>query len=339
MAGTIREIAERAGVSRGTVDRALNKRGRIDKEVEERIFQIADEIGYVPKKEKTAVKKESVKIGIVTQLAKSSFMIPIRKGLEDAQKELKKRGIVFVMEECVTVSEEEQLAAIERLEKNKVSGIAIMPVECDKIRDKINSLIEQGISVVTFNTDIVGTKRSCFVGQDNKRSGRTAAGLMGMLTGGQGKILAITGYFGNSVNSMRVDGFVDEIKRTFPGLELVGVQSSFDEKEEVEKILVNTLTAYPDLQGAVIFSGGQGGVKKAFEELKLEKKPHIIIYDLTTGNIKALEEGIADFLIDQNGYTQGYRALFILTDIMQAGSGKGQEFFYTDIIIKTKYNI
>jgi len=266
-------------------------------------------------------------------------MIPIRKGLEDAQKELKKRGIVFVMEECVTVSEEEQLAAIERLEKNKVSGIAIMPVECDKIRDKINSLIEQGISVVTFNTDIVGTKRSCFVGQDNKRSGRTAAGLMGMLTGGQGKILAITGYFGNSVNSMRVDGFVDEIKRTFPGLELVGVQSSFDEKEEVEKILVNTLTAYPDLQGAVIFSGGQGGVKKAFEELKPEKKPHIIIYDLTTGNIKALEEGIADFLIDQNGYTQGYRALFILTDIMQSGSRKEQEFFYTDIIIKTKYNI
>ena len=89
----------------------------------------------------------------------------------------------------------------------------------------------------------------------------------------------------------------------------------------------------------MIFSGGQGGVKKAFEELKLEKKPHIIIYDLTTGNIRALEEGIADFLIDQNGYTQGYRALFILTDIMQAGSGKGQEFFYTDIIIKTKYNI
>ena len=112
MAGTIREIAERAGVSRGTVDRALNKRGRIDKEVAERIFQIADEIGYVPKKEKTAVKKESVKIGIVTQLSRSSFMIPIRKGLEDAQKELKKRGIGFVMEECVTVSEEEQLALL-----------------------------------------------------------------------------------------------------------------------------------------------------------------------------------------------------------------------------------
>ena len=31
MAGTIKEIAERAGVSRGTVDRALNNRGRISR--------------------------------------------------------------------------------------------------------------------------------------------------------------------------------------------------------------------------------------------------------------------------------------------------------------------
>ena len=36
MAGTIKEIAEKAGVSRGTVDRALNNRGRIRPEVAER---------------------------------------------------------------------------------------------------------------------------------------------------------------------------------------------------------------------------------------------------------------------------------------------------------------
>ena len=33
MAGTIQQIAELAGVSRGTVDRALNNRGRINPEV------------------------------------------------------------------------------------------------------------------------------------------------------------------------------------------------------------------------------------------------------------------------------------------------------------------
>lgn len=43
---TLNQIAEAAGVSRGTVDRALNHRGRINPEVAERILQIAKEMGY-----------------------------------------------------------------------------------------------------------------------------------------------------------------------------------------------------------------------------------------------------------------------------------------------------
>ena len=48
MAVTLQQIAEAAGVSRGTVDRALNNRGRIRPEVEERIKRIAREMGYQP---------------------------------------------------------------------------------------------------------------------------------------------------------------------------------------------------------------------------------------------------------------------------------------------------
>ena len=44
MGVTIRQIAEAAGVSRGTVDRALNNRGRIRPEVAERVRQIAEEM-------------------------------------------------------------------------------------------------------------------------------------------------------------------------------------------------------------------------------------------------------------------------------------------------------
>lgn len=42
MAGTIKEIAEKAGVSRGTVDRALNNRGRVNPEVAERILRLQE---------------------------------------------------------------------------------------------------------------------------------------------------------------------------------------------------------------------------------------------------------------------------------------------------------
>ena len=41
-------LADLAGVSRGTVDRALNNRGRIRPEVAEKIKEIAKELGYQP---------------------------------------------------------------------------------------------------------------------------------------------------------------------------------------------------------------------------------------------------------------------------------------------------
>lgn len=337
MAGTIKEIAERAGVSRGTVDRALNHRGRINPEVAERIQRIADEIGYIPRRRK--IEAAAYKIGVVTQLAKSSFMIPIRQGLEDAMRELGNRNIDCLLEEVDTVDETEQIKALERLTAAKVQAIAIMPVESPLIREKINQLVDQGILVITFNSDIIGTKRSCFIGLNNNQSGKTAAGLMGMLTGGVGKVLAITGYFGNSVSSSRVDGFVEELKQSFPEVHLVGVQSSFDDSTEVEKNIVNTLTAFPDLDGIVVFSGGQSGIQRAFQQLQIKKRPHVIIYDNTSKNKQALEDGIVDFMIDQDGYTQGYRSLMFLADKLQNQPQIEEEYRYTDIIIKTKYNL
>ena len=98
MAGTIQQIAELAGVSRGTVDRALNNRGRINPEVAKKIEQIADEIGYVPKHRKKAdsTGKQSgrgKRVGVVTQLSQSSFMLQVNKGIRDAAKKLADQGV------------------------------------------------------------------------------------------------------------------------------------------------------------------------------------------------------------------------------------------------------
>ena len=45
MAVTAQQIADLAGVSRGTVDRALHNRGRVNPEVKEKIQKIARELG------------------------------------------------------------------------------------------------------------------------------------------------------------------------------------------------------------------------------------------------------------------------------------------------------
>ncbi len=340
MGVTIQQIAEAAGVSRGTVDRALNERGRINPEVAEKIKKIADELGYKPKHPKNKKDKKQWKIGVVTQLARSSFMLEVNRGIQDAKEELAERGVQVILREGLSVDEEEQLKAIESLEKEGIDALALMPVDCEGIRGKMNQLInEKHIPVVTFNSDIVGTKRSCFVGMDNRKSGRAAAGLMGMLTRGNGKVLVITGFFSNHVNNMRVDGFVEEVKKSYPGLELAGVQGSFDDASEVERIISNTMLNVPGINGILVISGGQAGIGRAFDNLKLEKRPYVIIYDQTPKNENALRNNVADFLIDQEGYVQGYRPPCILADVLLKKQLPEVEFQYTDINIKTKYNI
>lgn len=341
MAVTIQQIAEAAGVSRGTVDRALNNRGRINPEVADRIKQIAEEMGYVSKNRKrSATQKGQIRIGVVTQLARSSFMLEVNRGIRQAAKELEEKGIELLVREGLSVDEEEQLGAIDALVKEGIHGLAVMPVDCESIRMKLNWLIEEKkIPVVTFNSDIVGTKRSCYVGMDNRKSGRTAAGLLGMLTGGTGKILVITGFFSNHVNNERVDGFVEELKNSFPDLELAGVQGSFDDRDEVERIVVNTLLNVPGINGIFAASGGQEGIARAYEKLKLERRPFTVIYDLTPNNRNALVDDVADFLIDQEAYVQGYQPPLILADLLQKGKKVEEEFQYTDINIKTKYNV
>ena len=137
MAGTIKEIAERAGVSRGTVDRALNNRGRIKPEVAERILAIAKELDYHSNrksKKNTQNPDKHIKIGVITQLSEASFMIPVKEGIRDAGRELEYLGVELLLKDIESVDEEAQMEAIDELESKGIDGLAIMPVQSEYVR-------------------------------------------------------------------------------------------------------------------------------------------------------------------------------------------------------------
>ena len=94
MAVTLQQIAEAAGVSRGTVDRALNNRGRIRPEVEERIKRIAREMGYQPSRagRALAMAKRKIRIGVILQYMETPFMQQVLKGVLEAKEEVESFG-------------------------------------------------------------------------------------------------------------------------------------------------------------------------------------------------------------------------------------------------------
>ena len=63
---TLRDVAERAGVSTAAISQALNDRGSLRPETRERIKAIAAELGYTPNKHAAALRSgRTMSIGFV----------------------------------------------------------------------------------------------------------------------------------------------------------------------------------------------------------------------------------------------------------------------------------
>ena len=101
MAVTAQQIAELAGVSRGTVDRALHNRGRVNPEVAAKIHKIAAELGYKPNLIGQALVKSrrEFKLGAILQSVETPTIQIVRAGVQRAAEELAASGVELIMRE------------------------------------------------------------------------------------------------------------------------------------------------------------------------------------------------------------------------------------------------
>ena len=342
MAVTLQQIADLAGVSRGTVDRALNNRGHIKSEVEEKIKRIAKELGYQPSfaGRALAMAKKNLKIGVILQSSNTPFMRAVLKGLETAKKEVESFGASVEIEIIDGINAGEVVNIMEKMREDNVSGIALSPSEDRYLMQTINRFSEEhNIPILTFNSDLEDSSRICFVGQDTKKSGQTAAGLMGEILDGKGKIMIVSGYEENLSLKNRTNSFIKEIELSYPKIDIVGVRYGYDDNWVAEKIAEEALKEYTDIKGFYITGSGVVGVCKAIKHVKKEKEIKVIANDLIEENIHWLLDGTINFLIGQDAYTQGYESVMLLFRKFFYDEEPKSKFRYTEIFIKTKYNI
>ena len=207
MAVTAQQIADLAGVSRGTVDRALHNRGRVNPEVKEKIQKIALELGYKPNLIGQALvrSKQDFKLGVILQSTETPTMQIVRAGVQRAAEELAASGVELIMRENRGLDTEMVLEHIEELVSQGVQGLAIAPNNSPEIRQCIDELYEQGIPVITFNSDAPGSRRLAFIGMDNYRAGQTAAGLLRLMLPEGGKVLPLAGHLNNTAHNNRLN--------------------------------------------------------------------------------------------------------------------------------------
>jgi LacI family transcriptional regulator len=82
---TISDVAELAGVSIGTVSKALNGRGSLRAETRHRVLSAAEQLGFQPNKAaRTLTSGRTYTVGMITTDTIGRFSIPILMGAEDA---------------------------------------------------------------------------------------------------------------------------------------------------------------------------------------------------------------------------------------------------------------
>lgn len=292
MAVTAQQIAELAGVSRGTVDRALHNRGRVNPEVAARIQRIAEELGYKPNLVGQALvkTKRDFKIGAILQSVETPTMQIVLEGLRRATDELRSSGVELIVRELHGLDEELVLENIEELTSQGIQGLAISPNNTAELRQCINGLYEQGIPVITLNSDVPGSKRICFIGMDNYRAGQTAAGLMCQMLPDNSKILPLAGHLNNTAHNNRLNGFLDTLnQQNTYNLRIMPFQPCFDRNDYAHEITQHALRENPDLVGIYVASNGQEGVCQAVEEEGRKGKVKIIAFDLNEPNMRLLQ--------------------------------------------------
>jgi DNA-binding LacI/PurR family transcriptional regulator len=145
---TIRDIAERAGVSKGAVSYALNGRPGVSEDTRERIITIANELGWYPNRAARALSAARAEAcGLVLArpartLALEPFFMEFIAGVES---ELANRSVALTLQLVRDVHEE--MAVYRRwFGEHRVDGVLVLDLRHDDPR--VNELVRLGLPAV-----------------------------------------------------------------------------------------------------------------------------------------------------------------------------------------------
>lgn len=317
----IKDIAEIANVSVGTVDRVIHKRGEVSARTRERIEGLLEEFNYKPHMaaRSLALKRE---IHLALMMPKvvddHSFWEMPRQGIIRAMEslehtQLKLHHFYFDQTDRSGFSELVDDFPFERME-----GLLFAPVFLEESQTFLERCNLNKIPVVLFNSFVSASSVKSFVGQDAYRSGYVAARLMayGLPEGGDVAIINM---------SARKDNYAHIVERErgfrsyFGGLDryegkLVSTDLHGAHKEQLATSLEELFSAH-DIAGIFVTNSRVHEVAGALEKCGI-KGIRLVGYDLLHENVRYLEKELIDFLISQRPEEQAFLGLNSLFNLV-----------------------
>lgn len=348
---TIKDIAKKAGVSRGTVDRVLHNRGKVAPEKAQRIQRIARELGYQPNiaGKGLAARKKHIKIGFVyVQGEYVPFHEVIYESARQYAQELLQYGVEvqffpFEIKDYIENFKEWNRMFVEAVRVQKINGLAVVGSMGHHLKQIMEQNELEDIPIVLYNMDEDIKGKLAYVGCDYKQAGRLACGLAALMTKNRAHVGIISLDDGGMASSMdRVAGFEAEIKERYPQIQVVAKHfaSDVEDLDIFSAEVLRMMERHPDIDVLYLANPGDYSVCQSIRRSGATSDVRIITNDLVTEwQCEMVRNGTIDATICQEPEKQGIKPLEILFNYLALGIRPETEWYKTELSVRIGQNV
>jgi len=268
-----------------------------------------------PKDQQNSAKK--YQIAVIPKGTTHIFWKSIHAGALKAQEELKAAGLdveVIWKGPLKEDDRESQIRVVEDFVTRGVSGIVLAPLDDAALRMPVKDAVSNGIPVVIIDSDLKSEDYVSFVATDNYVGGRKGGERLAEILGGKGKVIMLRYQEGSASTMNREQGFLDVLKKKYPGIEVVsanqyGGATTESAYRASENLLAPLRTADGGLTINGIFCPNEStafAMLRALEDSGLAGKVKYVGFDSSDRLVQGLQNDQIHGLVLQDPINMGY---------------------------------
>jgi ribose transport system substrate-binding protein len=204
--------------------------------------------------------------------------------------------------------------AFEEAVADKASGILISPADPNLMTSDIDSALQQGIPVLTIDSDAPKSKRLYFIGSDNYAAGRLGGQLLANLLGGKGNVVIFT-YPGQANLMDRRQGY-ESVFENYPNIKVTQAVDIHGEAAVAYQTAKDLLSSKAPVNAFVCLEAvACPEVGEAVKDTNSTGKVTIMAMDTDQRTLSWIQQGLVAATVAQKPYTMAYFGVKRLDDL------------------------
>lgn len=264
--------------------------------------------GFAAGRGEAAAGSDQVYIPLISKGFQHQFWQAVKKGAENAAKDLNVR---ITFEGPETESQvDKQIEMIQAALGKNPRALGIAALDSKAAVPLLQQAQAKKIPIIAFDSGVDSDIPLTTVSTDNLVAAGVAADKMAEAIGGRGKVAVLVHDQTSRTGIDRRDGFIRRMREKHPNIQVLEPQYGGGDHLKSTEIAKAVINGNPDLKG--YFGANEGsaiGVLNAVRELKMEGKIVIIGYDSGKLQIDAIKSGLMYGAVQQNPVLMGYKTV------------------------------